>query len=282
MPGDDEGRPPGPARIEALQPTEPPTSSDSNADSRQNINCDAALALAAEAWEVFPCRPNGPQAKSPLTIHGHHDATTDPDKIKAWWRRWPNAMIGAVVPALLLVIDVDPRNGGDLEQLIALVGDLPQTLTVWSGRNDGGRHLYYQRPSGTLTSTRLPAGIDLKVRGYCIVPPSIHPATGLPYRWDDRPAVSLPHRLRELLRPTPPPVQTYRSSTTGSSAGLTRTVAGASESQRNKVLFWASCRAVENGLINRIADELVAAAVSNGLPELEARRTVASARRTFS
>jgi Bifunctional DNA primase/polymerase, N-terminal len=155
-------------------------------------------------------------------------------------------------------------------------------LTVWSGRNDGGRHLYYQRPAGTLTSTRLPEGIDLKVNGYCIVPPSIHPATNLPYWWDERPAVSLPHRLRELLRPAPPPVQTYRTVSTGSSAGLIRTVAGAPDRQRNKVLFWASCRAVENGLIDRIADELVAAAVSNGLPEPEARRTVASARKTFS
>ncbi len=59
---------------------------------------DAALELGAAAWEVFPCRPDGPQAKSPLTPHGHHDATMDPDVIKAWWLRWPNAMIGARVP----------------------------------------------------------------------------------------------------------------------------------------------------------------------------------------
>jgi hypothetical protein len=87
---------------------------------------DAALELAAAAWEIFPCRPSGPQAKSPLTLRGHHDATMDPDVIKAWWLRWPDAMIGAVVPDTCIVIDVDPRNGGDLEKLIALVGDLPR------------------------------------------------------------------------------------------------------------------------------------------------------------
>ena len=284
MPGDDEGRPPGPARIEALQPTEPPTSSDSNADSRQNINCDAALALAAEAWEVFPCRPNGPQAKSPLTIHGHHDATTDPDKIKAWWRRWPNAMIGAVVPALLLVIDVDPRNGGDLEQLIALVGDLPQTLTVWSGRNDGGRHLYFQRPRGPLTSTRLPAGVDLKVNGYCILPPSIHPATGQPYRWqdEDAPAAAIPAKLSELLRP-PPPSPIARSCSNTSAIGLLRAVVGAPEGNRNNVLYWASCRAAESGILDdQVEALLINAAVTAGETETKARRTVASARRKTS
>ena len=118
MPGNDEGRPPPgdePAHIEALRPTEPPTSSDSTPEHRQNINhdwrqllgrrtpelIDAALELAAQAWEIFPCRSSGPQAKSPLTIHGHHDATMDPDVIKAWWMRWPDAMIGAKVPDTL-------------------------------------------------------------------------------------------------------------------------------------------------------------------------------------
>jgi hypothetical protein len=163
------------------------------------------------------------------------------------------------------------------------VGDLPDTLTAWSGRNDGGSHLYFLRPPGPLTSTRLPEGIDLKINGYMIMPPSIHPATGLPYRWEDHPVASLPSRLRELLRPAPQPVRTYRGSSSGkASAGLVRTVASAPESQRNKVLFWASCRAVEKGVIDQIADELVAAALTNGLTETEARRTVASARRATS
>lgn len=52
-------------------------------------------------------------------------------------------MIGAPVPEALLVIDVDPRNGGKLAELQLLTGRLPTTLTVWSGRNDGGRHLYF-------------------------------------------------------------------------------------------------------------------------------------------
>jgi hypothetical protein len=217
-----------------------------------------------------------------MTKNGHLNATTDPNKIKIWWKQWPYAMIGAPVPYSLLVLDVDPRNRGDVAELESLTCPLPATLTAWSGRNDGGRHLYYMRPAGPLTSTRLPQGIDLKANGYCVVPPSIHPSTGQRYRWEEHPVAELPYQLRELLRPAPQPVRTYRSGTAGSSAALIRTVAAAPERQRNKVLFWASCRAVDNGAIDQIADELVVTAVSNGLPEPEARRTVASARKTAS
>jgi hypothetical protein len=279
--------------------TDHTTNEDSTTDHRQEINydwrqvleraahrapelIDAALELAGCAWEVFPCRPRGPQAKSPLTLHGHHDATMDPDVIKAWWLRWPDAMIGAAVPESLLVIDVDPRNRGDVEKLIALVGDLPPTLTVWSGRNDGGRHLYYQRPIGTLTSTRLPEGIDLKVNGYCIVPPSIHPATGQPYRWEWRTPAALRYRLQELLTPLPPrPIA--RSGSNASAVGLVRVVVGAPEGNRNKVLYWAACRAGESGILDdQVEALLINAAVTAGETETKARRTVASARRKTS
>jgi hypothetical protein len=120
----------------------------------------------------------------------------EPELIKEWWTRWPNAMIGAAVPDSCVVIDIDPRNGGSSEELETLVGPLPDTLTVWSGRNDGGRHLYFRRPAGELTGTRLPRGIDLKVRGYMIMPPSVHPVTGRPYRWERRPVAALPTSLR--------------------------------------------------------------------------------------
>jgi hypothetical protein len=248
-----------------------------------NAMLAAAWALAAAAWEVFPCKWTGPYAKAPMTMNGHLNATTDPDQIKLWWTKWPNAMIGAKVPDSLLVIDLDPRNGGSHTVFTDLVGDLPDTLTAWSGRNDGGSHLYFLRPPGPLTSTRLPEGIDLKINGYMIMPPSIHPATGLPYRWEDHPVASLPSRLRELLRPAPQPVRTYRGSSSGkASAGLVRTVANAAVGQRNRILFWASCRAVEKGVIDQIEDDLVAAALTNGLTETAARRTVASARKAAS
>jgi Bifunctional DNA primase/polymerase, N-terminal len=172
-------------------------------------------------------------------------------------------MIGAKVPDSAVVIDIDPRNGGSLEALETITGTLPDTLTAWSGRNDGGRHLYFKRPAGQLTSSKLPDGIDLKVNGYCIAPPSIHPVSGEPYRWDHHELARPPHALRELLRPTPKPATVYRGDG-GNGAGLVRTVAEAPERKRHNALVWASYRARDDGILDKIADELVAAAVAAG------------------
>jgi hypothetical protein len=239
------------------------------------------LELAAQVWHVFPCKWRGYNAKAPLTTNGHHDATRNPDQVRAWWRRWPQAMIGARVPDSMLVVDLDPRkNPNCLADPEALTGPLPATLSAWSGRNDGGRHLYFLRPPGPLTSTRLPKGIDLKVNGYCIVPPSVHPATGQPYRWEQHPVVAIPHKLRELLRPQPQPVHTFSGTKTG--CGLIRAVSEAQEGDRHDVLVWAAFRARGDGILDQIADELTAASVSTGYPETSARRTIASVRRAAS
>lgn len=244
----------------------------------------AALNAALRGWAVFPCQPSGPDAKAPIAAavpHGHKDATRDPEVITRWWTRWPNAMIGAPVPDSLLVLDVDPRNGGSLEALEIAAGQrLPETLTVWSGRGDGGRHLYYLRPAlRAFTSTRLPVGVDLKVRGYCILPPSIHPATGMPYRWDARGAVSLPSGVRRLL--VPPLPRLPRLQAGGGHDGLVGFIAGQGEGNRNKALFWAACRAGERGVLGTVAGELIAAAVAAGETPAACRRTVNSAAGRF-
>ena len=100
---------------------------------------DSALGLAAQGVAVFPCKPD----KSPATPHGYHDATTDPDRIKAW--TW-DGMIGAVVPEGQVVIDIDPRNGGDatIDALAERGLHLSDTLTVKTG--GGGLHYYYLIP----------------------------------------------------------------------------------------------------------------------------------------
>jgi Bifunctional DNA primase/polymerase, N-terminal len=242
---------------------------------------DGAYSLAAVGWEVFPCLWCGKNAKAPLVPSpGFHLATSDPEQIELWWTKWPKAMIGARIPASTLVIDVDPRKGGDLAKLVDSVGALPLTLTVWSGRNDGGCHLYFRRSGGlATTSTRLPEGIDLKDagKGYCIMPPSIHPATGQPYRWEMREPAILPQRLRELLRYTPPPVRPFSSN--GDGSGLVRKVAETGEGNRDRVLYWAARCAVDEGLIDDIERDLVAASISTGFPEKQAWNKIKSARK---
>lgn len=51
----------------------------------------ATRQFAVAGVPVFPCVPGG---KRPLTEHGFHDATTEPDQIAAWWRQHPQANIG--------------------------------------------------------------------------------------------------------------------------------------------------------------------------------------------
>ena len=88
---------------------------------------------ACACWAGRGCPSPG---KHPLTPHGFKDATTDPRRVTAWWRnRWPGANIGGVPPAGVVVLDVDPRNGGEssLDRLQLAHGELPETLTCLTG-----------------------------------------------------------------------------------------------------------------------------------------------------
>ena len=185
---------------------------------------DAALDLAAHHWAALPLRgklpaipfphPKGHPCKGECGQQGHgvKDATTDPDQITAWWTgRYRGCNIGARVPDPLVVIDVDPRHGGHrtLAAHEAEHGPLPETLTVMSGSHPDSRHFYYRRPPGKLSAARLGPGIDIKTSaGYCVVPPSIHPDTGRPYRWlIERRPVAPPDWLTTLLLPPAPPTR---------------------------------------------------------------------------
>ena len=247
---------------------------------------DDALRLAAAGWPVIPLR-----GKIPMTAHGVKDATTVPEQIARWWPGRAQHNIGARVPRSLMVLDIDPQNGGSLAALTdAAGGHLPRTLTVHSGRGTGGRHLYFLNPGGPLSSSRLPAGIDVKTEtGYLVMPPSLHPATGQPYRWESAPPAHLPTALRELLRPAvarpAPVVPAPRTSGSGRlserAAHLAKFVQDAPEGTRNGRLYWAACQAIRDGHDAMTFDLLEGAAMVAGLSETEARRTITSARRTM-
>jgi hypothetical protein len=238
----------------------------------------AALALAAGWGDVLPCRWTGDDAKAPLLAHGFHDASRDPETIT----RWPVALIGAVIPVGLIVLDLDPRNGGSINALQSLLGPLPPTLTVLSGRGDGGRHLYFRRPNVPLKPKPVP-WLDIKANGYCIMPPSLHPESGEPYRWETRlPAAELPpaavSRLRQPpSRPLPAPSSAEGMNTRADA--LIRKVATAPEGNRNGLLFWAVCRAITERHGTDVLDALEAAGQTAGLNPPEVARTMQSAAR---
>jgi hypothetical protein len=99
----------------------------------------------------------------------------------------------------------------------------------------------------------------------------------------------VPDWLLEALHPPAPPRSTApvtaKTSPDRSIAGLIRTIANASEGERNHCTFWASCRfaeLVKQGAITEgvAVDIIIEAASRAGLHHDEARRTAASAFRT--
>jgi hypothetical protein len=86
----------------------------------------------------------------------------------------------------IVVLDIDPRNGGDdtLYELESAHGALPRTPSVKSG--GGGAHHYFLAP-GVPLACSLGEGVDLLGDGRLVVaPPSLH-ASGYGYEWDEHP-----------------------------------------------------------------------------------------------
>jgi hypothetical protein len=221
--------------------------------------------------------------------------------INRWWRRWPKALIGSPVPADQACIDIDPRKGASAVKLAEYCGDdLPHTMAVLSGRLDGGIHLFFHRPINAdgeflpLTETKmqkvLGEGFDLKTStGYTILPPSLHPDTGAPYEWRgnyrnplEHPIHDMPDRLAKLLIADPPQPRRPGSHMPSSRQlqGLVRRVSEERET-RNKVLYWAAMRLVENNYPEPAYDAIADAALATGLPQSEVNKTINSARKAL-
>jgi hypothetical protein len=146
-----------------------------------------AIRYAALGLPVFPCSPRAKTPAGWLVRHGVSDATTDELTIRRWFRD-ENLNIAIAGSDAAVIIDIDPRNGGDdeLATLERTYGPLPETPRVLTGRGDGGIHYYFRAPEGwRLRNGAIASGVDLKEQGgYVVAPPSIHPKTGQPYRWD--------------------------------------------------------------------------------------------------
>jgi hypothetical protein len=112
--------------------------------------------------------------------------------------------VGVRLRAEDLVVDVDPRNfeGADpTPEFFELCGVDPDACpTVHTG--SGGRHLYMRRPAGPrllVSLDRFP-GVEVKSVGAQVVAAgSVHPGTGLAYRWDPLAAAEAPEAPPRLL-----------------------------------------------------------------------------------
>lgn len=203
----------------------------------QQTLADAARALAAKGWRIFPLhsvrtRPDDDGrlvctcGDSECDQPGKHSAlqnkriqdnvSTDAATVRRWWSakdlkgnpaspRNIAAATGRNGDAGVIVIDVDAGGAAALAALEVRFGALPATLEARTGT--GGRHLFFRYPdvgAFASSSTRLGERIGVIADdGYVVLPPSLH-ASGMPYAWtSDLPPADLPAWVIARLSPDP-------------------------------------------------------------------------------
>lgn len=242
---------------------------------------EAALTYAGRGWHVFPvhsvvedaegewvctCSKGadcGSPGKHPHTEHGFQDATAEEQTIRGWWTRWPTANVGIACGASgLVVLDVDPRQGGDatLEARTEEHGKLPETLTVNTG--GGGQHYYFADGTPATPDGKAGAGLDRKAAtGYVVAPPSRH-ASGGTYSWVEYDA-----------EPVAPPTWVLQGATRAAEATERRVadaLHGIPEGDRNHALFRLASRHIGKGLTRDEVEALALVAAANCTPPLPA------------
>jgi hypothetical protein len=151
------------------------------------------LSYSNSGWSIFPLLP---RSKLPATTNGFKDATNHFGKIMEWHSANSEYNWG-LATGKLIVIDVDPKNGGSLDSL----SGLPQTLIAKTG--SGGCHLYYKNSGLDIRNSvsKLAPGVDVRGQGgYVVLPPSTHP-NGNKYEWltGINSLVEVPKILRDKL-----------------------------------------------------------------------------------
>ncbi len=101
-----------------------------------------------------------------------------------------------------VVLDIDPRNGGDesFDHMISRFGSLPDTVEAHTG--GGGRHILFDSADREIgNAVGFSPGLDLKGRGgFVVIEPSRH-ISGNSYIWDaylhpeTTPLAKMPHWL---------------------------------------------------------------------------------------
>lgn len=252
---------------------------------------DAALDLARAGLPVFGLLPG---EKRPRFLGGFRNATTDLAVITAHWRRHRRDNVGVRPPEGVLVLDIDPRSGGDrsLAQLLKEYGPLPETWTVRTG--SGGKHYWFTVGDIPLRST-LAKGIDLKSgsNGFVVAPPSVHPNGGhylwevWPSRRHRHPAVA-PEWLTRAVQPAVGNSHTSRWAYTASGMNghgqytvqcLCARIAAAREGRRHTTFYGAVRDAQRQGDLDAYEGDLASAALAVGLDANEIASTLRSVRR---
>jgi hypothetical protein len=245
----------------------------------------AALAIIGQGGRVLICEPGGKAPVTRFLPNGVLNATDNPELASRWWRHCPNGNVAVATghPGPdVLDVDVKPTGTGwPAFNRLKAAGLLPEPFMVVSTPS-GGIHAYYVGTDQACGSLKRHF-IDYKsTGGYVLVPPSV--VDGVPYRL----LSERPHARHQLSWTS---VKTYLNPPTYSMPSRPRMpakgtgidhlaawLAGKTKPGRNAALFWAACRACENGASEAELHELYRAMqFGDGFDERQAARTVADA-----
>jgi hypothetical protein len=257
---------------------------------KPNPTLAAACTLGGLGYACFPCR----QDTRPCTPNGYKAAVMDREAIVALWSRYPGELVGVATGAMsgIAVLDIDAKHD-DARKWWADHRErlLPSRAHRTRSR---GIHVVYRHREGLACSvSRIARGVDVRADGGYVI---WWPAAGLPVladagvqpwpEWlviEPPPAPALPPPSRRALavrrhdlRPT-----LHRA------LGIVRTIALAPEGERNRILFWAACRArdmvvageLDHAAGVQVLEALREGAARAGLPQREIDRTITSAMR---
>lgn len=148
----------------------------------------SALWYAEHGLKVFPLQPG---AKVPFKgSRGCKDATSDPEKINAWWGRSPDANVAIATGHLVDVVDIDGPIGQasratEWDTLFGAIDadNIGKVLTPRAG----GMHIYVPA-TGRGNAANIAPNVDYRgVGGYVVAPPS-RTDVGT-YRWLGTPRI---------------------------------------------------------------------------------------------
>lgn len=149
-----------------------------------------ALQCIHRGWYVIPihgivegkCTCNSKNCRSPgkhpIIRNWPEKASNNSQVVIQWWKKYPEANLGVLtgIQSGIMVVDVDPRNGGNesLKKLVKEYGALPHTIQSHTGGD--GDHFFFKCDSQYIKcKCNFRPGIDIKANGgYIVVPPSKH------------------------------------------------------------------------------------------------------------
>lgn len=176
-----------------------------------NAMLASALEFAQLGCRVVPCVGKNPGGR--LGNDWQHKATRDESTLRAWWGCWPNDNVGVVPDRACVPLDVD--NPAGFERFQGDRGPAPTTPRYYTGGAEPpGRERLLLAWDERIQHADRKLADGLQLRHWkpgsvlmSVVPPSIHPDTGVELEWriglDEAPLAPLPEAWLERVLSQP-------------------------------------------------------------------------------